>query len=308
MAITYDYYRIFYHVAQCRSFTRAAEVLSNNQPNITRCMNNLEQELGCKLFVRSHQGVALTPEGRRLFLRVAAAYEQLRLGEEEIQRDCSLDTGTISIGTNEVALHLLLLDKLSAFHEKFPGVHIRITSNTTPQAIEALTQGRADCAVVTTPNEAKKPLRETRLRNFREVLLCSVRNRELASQVRRLRDVVRYPFIGMGVGTSAYTFYQRLFVKQDLSFHVDIEAASVSQILPMVRHNLGIGFFSEILAAPAIARGEVCQVRLVESVPERAVTLVEDASRPQSIAMKTFRQMLLTDQPLPDGRESGARP
>ena len=91
-------------------------------------MNNLEQELGCKLFVRSHQGVALTPEGRRLFLRVAAAYEQLRLGEEEIQRDCSLDTGTISIGTNEVALHLLLLDKLSAFHEKFPGVHIRITS------------------------------------------------------------------------------------------------------------------------------------------------------------------------------------
>ena len=109
--------------------------------------------------------------------------------------------------------------------------------------------------MVTTPNEAKKPLRETRLRNFREVLLCSVRNRELASQVRRLRDVVRYPFIGMGVGTSAYTFYQRLFVKQDLSFHVDIEAASVSQILPMVRHNLGIGFFSEILAAPAIARG-----------------------------------------------------
>lgn len=204
-----------------------------------------------------------------------------------------------------MALHLLLLDKLSAFHEKFPGVHIRITSNTTPQAIEALTQGRADCAVVTTPNEAKKPLRETRLRNFREVLLCSVRNRELASQVRRLRDVVRYPFIGMGVGTSAYTFYQRLFVKQDLSFHVDIEAASVSQILPMVRHNLGIGFFSEILAAPAIARGEVCQVRLVESVPERAVTLVEDTSRPQSIAMKTFRQMLLTDQPLP---ESGERP
>ena len=43
MAITYDYYRLFYYVAQCRSFTRAATVLENNQPNITRCMNNLEQ-------------------------------------------------------------------------------------------------------------------------------------------------------------------------------------------------------------------------------------------------------------------------
>ena len=45
--VTYDYYRIFYYVAQYRSFTRAAEALNNNQPNITRCMNNLEQELGC---------------------------------------------------------------------------------------------------------------------------------------------------------------------------------------------------------------------------------------------------------------------
>ena len=86
MAITYDYYRLFYYVAQCRSFTRAARVLENNQPNITRCMNNLEQELGCKLFVRSHRGVSLTPEGERLYQRVAAAYEQLRLGEEVLAR------------------------------------------------------------------------------------------------------------------------------------------------------------------------------------------------------------------------------
>ena len=42
MAVPYDYYRIFYYVAQHKSFTRAAEVLGNNQPNITRCMNNLE--------------------------------------------------------------------------------------------------------------------------------------------------------------------------------------------------------------------------------------------------------------------------
>ena len=50
--ITYDYYRIFYYVAQYKSFTRAAEALHNNQPNITRCMNNLESELNCTLFLR----------------------------------------------------------------------------------------------------------------------------------------------------------------------------------------------------------------------------------------------------------------
>ena len=36
----------FLHVAELGSFTKAAEILKNNQPNITRCMNNLESELG----------------------------------------------------------------------------------------------------------------------------------------------------------------------------------------------------------------------------------------------------------------------
>jgi len=65
VAIPYDYYRIFYYVAQHKSFTKAAEALGNNQPNITRCMNNLEQDLGCKLFIRTNRGLSL-PEHRGL--------------------------------------------------------------------------------------------------------------------------------------------------------------------------------------------------------------------------------------------------
>lgn len=52
--MTLDYYRIFYYVAQYQSFSKAAEILGNNQPNLSRCMNLLESELGCKLLVQ-HQ-------------------------------------------------------------------------------------------------------------------------------------------------------------------------------------------------------------------------------------------------------------
>lgn len=55
MAVTYDYYRIFYYVAKYSSFTRAANILMSNQPNITRAMNNLESQLNCRLFLRSHR-------------------------------------------------------------------------------------------------------------------------------------------------------------------------------------------------------------------------------------------------------------
>ena len=60
MEITYDYYRIFYYAAKYKSFSKAAEILMSNQPNITHFMNNLENQLGCRLFIRSNRGVTLT--------------------------------------------------------------------------------------------------------------------------------------------------------------------------------------------------------------------------------------------------------
>ena len=37
MYVDWEYYKIFYYVAKYQNFTRAARVLGNNQPNITRC-------------------------------------------------------------------------------------------------------------------------------------------------------------------------------------------------------------------------------------------------------------------------------
>ena len=43
--VTYDYYRIFYYAALFKSFSKAAEVLTSNQPNIARTITRLESEL-----------------------------------------------------------------------------------------------------------------------------------------------------------------------------------------------------------------------------------------------------------------------
>lgn len=296
MAIPYDYYRIFYYVAQHKSFTKAAEALGNNQPNITRCMNNLEQDLGCKLFVRTNHGVSLTPEGQRLYSRAAVAFEQLRLGESELRSDCSLRTGSISIAASEAALHLTLLNRLDAFHRRYPGIHLRITNDSTPRAMEGLLQGQVDCAAITTPCPVRKSLQETALVSFREILICGSDFHDLTAETRSLRDLENLPFVCMSRGTSTYTFYQQLFLKHNLAFHVEMEAGTMDQVLAMVQSNLGVGFYPESMAASALAVGTVFQIRLAEPIPERFVNLIEDTSRPQSVAMKAFKKMLLAPE------------
>lgn len=115
--VTYDYYRIFYYAALFKSFSKAAEVLTSNQPNIARTITRLESELSCKLFIRSHRGVTLTPEGEALFKHVAIACEQLDLGREVISEMRGLKTGIVSIGASETALRLFLLDRIVSFHK-----------------------------------------------------------------------------------------------------------------------------------------------------------------------------------------------
>lgn len=284
--ITYDYYRIFYYAAIYRSFTKAAEILGNNQPNITRCMNNLESELECKLFIRSNRGISLTPEGERLLSHVSIAYEQLRYGEEEIKKDRSLESGLVSIGVSETALHLLVLDKLESFHNSYPNVQLKISNYSTPQAVSALENGLIDFAVITTPVNIKKSFKMIPLYSFREVLLGGVKYRKLADKANSLSELTDYPFISLNKDTGTRELYIQYFLNHNLSFMPDIEASTADQILPMIIHNLGIGFYPEELAAEAIAKGNVLPIRLFEPLPKRNVCLILDKQKPNSIAVQ----------------------
>ena len=204
--MTLDYYRIFYYVAQYQSFSKAAEILGNNQPNLSRCMNLLESELGCKLLVRTNRGVSLTPEGERLFSHVAIANEQLMLGEQEILKDKSLESGLVTIGASETALRLFLLNKLELFHHNYPHVRLQISNHSTPQAIRALSHGTVDFSVVTTPIDIKKPLHKTSLLSFREILIGGSSYAAIASRMQSLHDLSEVPFISLGAGTERIVF------------------------------------------------------------------------------------------------------
>ena len=294
MDITYDYYRIFYHVAKYKSFTRAASILMNNQPNITRAMNNLERQLGCTLFIRSNRGAELTPEGQKLYSHVSIAYEQLQAAELELANGNNLQSGIITVSASETALHGILLTVLKDFHTQYPGIRIRISNHATPQAVQAVRNGLVDFAVVTTPTDVHRPLKEIKLQDFQEVLVCGHQYSFLSHGTQHLADLQQYPLISLGKESKTFDFFTSVYLSYGLVMSPDIEVATADQLLPTILHDLGIGFVPESFVQHHSGREELYVIPLSEQIPTRSICLVEDSSRPLSVAAATLKNMLKT--------------
>ena len=292
MNVNLEYYRIFYYVAKYQNFTRAARAMGNSQPNITRAMNLLEQEIHCTLFIRTNRGVRLTPEGEKLYIRVSAAMEQLQTAEEELHESSGLEHGTISIGASETALNIYLLEKLRTFHMEYPGIRLKIYNHSTPQAVQAVKNGEIDFAVVTTPTDVETPLKKVDLYSFQEILVGGKTFMALGSQELSLAEVQNYPFICLGRETQTWKFYQQIFERHGLELMPDTEVATTDQILPLVKNELGMAFLPEAMAREAIEKGEIIELSLRESVPQRSVCMGYDRQHPLSAAAKELKSRM----------------
>ena len=292
MNVSYDYYRIFYYVAKCGSFTQAANALLSNQPNITRAIKSLEYELGCTLFVRSNKGVVLTPEGEKLYQHIAVAFQQIEAGEAEISLDKTLQKGIVSIAVSEVALHGLLLPVLENYHISYPGVRIKISNCSTPQAVKELKNGLADFALVTTPTGIKEDMKAVNIKSFSSVAVCGTAYSELANKCLSLCEVAEYPIVSLDSKTKTYELYSKWFADNGFVFSPDIEAATTDQLLPMIKHNLGIGFVPEMFFENESESDRIIRLNLKEKIPSGSICLVTKKDRSLSMAAKQLTDML----------------
>ena len=293
MYVDWEYYKIFYYVAKYQNFTKAARVLGNNQPNITHMMNKLENQLHCVLFIRSNRGVTLTPEGETLYARIASAAVQIQDAEEELSASATFEHGAISISATETALNIYLAERLREFHAQYPGIRLRISNHSTPQAIQAVKSGEVDFAVVTTPAEADSDLKTVPLMPFNEILVGGLTFTALASQTISLQELAAYPLIMLGNESMSRTFYRQFFLEYNAELHPDTEAATTDQMLTLVRSELGLAFMPEPMVRGNLQRGRIVQLNLRETIPPRSVCLVYDRHRPLNTAAREFQLQLL---------------
>ena len=290
MNINYEYYKIFYYVAKYKNMTKAAIILNNNQPNISRTIKLLENELGCQLLIRSNRGIHLTPEGEKLYSYVKAAVEQIQNGEDKIMKATHMEKGNITIGVSETALHMIL-PVLSLFKKKYPDIRIRIINHLTTQAIDSLKNRTVDFSIVASPINIDKTLISYSITQFHDILIGGPAYH--FNDILSLKDITSFPLICLREDTMTYQFYDHFYQQYNLNLKPELEAATTDQILPMIKNGLGIGFIPEIYVKEAMKNKEVYEIKIKESIPKREIYFIENEIYPLSIAAKEFKNMLI---------------
>lgn len=293
MNISYDSYRVFYYVAKYQNVTQAAGRLMNSQPNVTRTVKNLEEALGCRLFLRSNRGVRLTPEGEKLYAHIAPAVEHIQAGEAAVAADQSLQSGVVTIAASEIALRCCLLPVLGEYRRTYPGVRIRVSNHSSSQAVAALRDGLADFAVVTAADGLPKGLSQRRVKDIQEVPVCGEAFSFLRGRALPLEELIQYPLIGLGPDTVSFRFFSRFFSRRHLPFHLDIETATADQILPFVREGLGIGFVPEEFLQDIPSPPSVQALSLKDPIPKRSILLLKRERQALSAAAGKLDQMIM---------------
>lgn len=143
--------KYFLTVAEIGNITKAANSMHLTQPTLSRQLQDLERELGQKLFVRGSKSVTLTPEGMVLRRRAQEIMELVEKTENEffsIKDDVS---GDIFIGAGETKTIKLIADVMKTLQKKYQKIKFHIVSGDSEDLSEKLDKGILDFCIFIEP-------------------------------------------------------------------------------------------------------------------------------------------------------------
>ena len=147
MNVNFELYKVFYVVANNKSISKGAEVLSISQPAVSQAIHNLEGQLETTLFVRTKKGIILTKEGEELYSYISDGMNHFINGTNKLYNLKNLDEGVIKIGASASVTEYYLMKYIDRFHKLYPNVEIRIVNQLTDVLVQELRNGNLDIVI-----------------------------------------------------------------------------------------------------------------------------------------------------------------
>jgi len=240
--------RYFVAVGDEQHYGRAAKQLHLAQPALSRQIQDLEEEIGFRLFDRLPRGVKISAAGKSFLEDARQILQQVTDATARAKRVASGQSGTLRVGFVEsISWHGVVPDSFRQFREGQPDAELQLRPLSSLQQIEAIRSGQLDAGFLFTMANIERELAQLEVDVLNLMLAVPKGHPLTKSKKVRLRELNGAPFVWFPRRESPI-YYDRLmhecFRGGLTSPHIIQEAVNEATILSLVSCRMGVAFVS----------------------------------------------------------------
>lgn len=286
-----ELYRIFCCVVSYGNILKASEQLFISQPAVSRAIKQLENEIGCQLFVRSSRGVKLTNQGEILYKYAKQALSFLRTGEKKVSEYENLNYGEVIVGISDTLCKYYLTYYLDIFNNKYPNIKIHIKCHNTPETMKLLKEGIVDLAIVTSPLKEEN-LTLLPVLHIQDCFVAGQKYKFLSQKKHHLWEITSYPIILLTNSSNSRLFINEYFQENSVVLKPAFELGNFDLLSHFARNNFGIACVMRNFNSDDLEQGKLFEIELFEKIPSRdACIAMMNGTEPSPAAKELIRMM-----------------
>ncbi len=285
------HFNYFLAVAEELHYRKAAEKLCISQPGLSRQINQMEEILDVKLFVRSKRKVVLTAAGEYLKGEMEFILNHLDVTKKQLKHISDGNFGEVRIGFLGSAMQEVIPDLLIGLKENFPGIKSSLEELSNTAQMNAVMRDKLDMGFV---RMARVPdgvnIQPVYTDTFSVVLpeLYPMLTREF----KDVGQLAEENFILFAQDYSPLYFDTVMSICEDAGFTPKVSHKSVhaQTIFKLVENNLGIA-----IVPTSLQYGFQMKVKFIElrNIPQRAILSVVWKEDNRNPALRHCINMLL---------------
>jgi LysR family transcriptional regulator, regulator of the ytmI operon len=230
----------FQSIARAGSFIKAAEQLQYAQSTITLHIQQLEAELGVKLFARQGKRTELTIAGRTLLEHADLLLHRAANLQQTMTDLVAGEAGHLRIGSIEPIASTYLPTLLVRFCQEHPQVRLTLEVGVTRSISQQVAAGALDLAICSPPSANLNLSFELLFHDAIELLIPDPHPLATVAEIFPSSLIGERPIL-----TEEHCPYRHLFEQALLTRGINpfagIEVMSLAALKQMVRYGLGIG-------------------------------------------------------------------
>ena len=287
--MTPDLIKAFIKVAECQSFSTAAEELFITQSAISKRIAQLESQFDQPLFDRVGRRIRLTSAGKVILKR---GKDMLKLIEQTRSEILELDgkaSGKINIATSHHLGLYRLPSILKSFVHEYPNIELNMQFTDSEIAFKEISDNEVDIAIATLP-EGKNNFNDIKQIQYwtdELAIVCNHNHPLYSIDSPRIEDLSKYPAILPGFQTFTRRILHTIFEKYNLDIHIAFSTNYLETIKYMVQAGLGWSALPKVML-----NDELNVIDIDEFQANRALGVIINSAVSQSYAVRLFLEHL----------------